>query len=45
MSDPILYATPVFALALGVEGLALRGTRRAYTFRRLGSALGCLAAR
>lgn len=43
MSDPILYATPVFALALGVEGLALRGTRRAYTFRRLGSALGCLA--
>lgn len=43
MADPILYATPVFALALGAEGLALRGTRRAYTFRRLGSALGCLA--
>lgn len=43
MADPILYATPVFALALGAEGLALRGTRRAYTFRRLASALGCLA--
>ena len=43
MADPILYATPVFALALGAEGLALRGTRRAFTFRRLGSALGCLA--
>ncbi|MFO0665113.1 MAG: sterol desaturase family protein [Polyangiaceae bacterium] len=43
MLDPIVYATPLFGIALLAEGLCLSGTKRAYSFRRVTSALGCLA--
>mgnify|MGYP002385798489 CR=1 FL=1 len=42
-SDPLVLATPIFAIAMVAEGLCLAGTRRAYSFRRVVAALGSLA--
>jgi sterol desaturase/sphingolipid hydroxylase (fatty acid hydroxylase superfamily) len=43
MVDPLLYAVPVFAIAMAVERLALRRSAAPYTTRAVASALGCVA--
>ncbi len=43
MFDPLLYAAPVFVVAMVVEGVALRRSAAPYTTRSVVSALGCVA--
>jgi alkylglycerol monooxygenase len=43
MFDPLLYAAPVFVVAMVVEGIALRKSPAPYTTRSVVSALGCVA--
>src|SRR5690349_7512340 len=41
--DPIVYVAPVIWGSVLAEAIHLRGTPRAYSARRLASALGCLS--